>query len=110
MNFELFFQHYGQLLSLVLALLYFHNQNVAERRASDDRWANLKTETDDRFKKSDDRWAALKSETDDRWSNLKSEGDNRWAELQKQWAEGQKEITALMRRMNMIQDNSRTGS
>ena len=99
MNFELFFQHYGQVLSLVLALLYFHNQNVAERRASDDRWANLKTETDDRFKKSDDRW-----------SNLKSEGDNRWAELQKQWAEGQKEITALMRRMNMIQDNSKTGS
>ena len=76
MDLHSFFQHYGPVLSFVLALLYFHHQNVTERRASDDRWANLKTE-----------------------------GDNRWSELQKQWAEGQKEITALMRRMNMIEDD-----
>ena len=87
MDLHSFFQHYGPVLSFVLALLYFHNQNVTERRASDDRWANLKTE-------GDNRWAALKTE-----------GDNRWSELQKQWADGQREITALMRRMNMIEDD-----
>lgn len=79
-----FWGQLGGIAALVITLFYLHNQNVSDRRAMDARHEENK-------RSSDDRWAALKSET-----------DQRWADLQKQWVEGQKEIAALMRRINLL--------
>lgn len=49
-------------VGLFATLLYFHRDNVLDRRASDDRWATLKSETDARFSRMDERWLEVQKE------------------------------------------------
>lgn len=52
----------------VFSLLFLHNQARQERVTSDDRWAKLKTESDERFRQSDERFR----QSDERWLAVES--------------------------------------